>query len=173
MSRQLHISNKIFSLRDRMLVSDSSSNVVYEAAGDFTLFRSTWRVYKRGTQVAVIKHKIFSLSSTWLISGSLGEFKIRRKILSFTRSYKVIGGVFDGALISGSLLGFTFEIIRNQKTIASAHEKILSLRDSYSIDILSENPDDELLTIISLVALRLDKANEQKAETREHQDQSR
>lgn len=168
MSRQLNISNKIFSLRDRMLVSDASGRIVYEAAGDFTLFRSTWRVYRSGAQVAVIKHKLFSLSSTWLVSGSLGEFKIRRKILSFTRSYKVIGGLFDGALISGSLLGFTFEVSHSGTTIASSHEKFLSLRDNYSIDILSENSDDELLTVISLVALRLDKANEQKAEALGH-----
>lgn len=168
MSRQLNISNKLVSIRDRMLVTDSTGHTIYEAAGDFTFFRSTWRVYKSGAEVAVIKHKILSLSSTWLVSGALGEFKLRRKIFSFTRGYRVNGGTYDGTDISGSIFGFTFKVIRKGSVIASAYDKILTLRDSYSIDVISQNPDDELLTVIALVALRLDKQNEDKAEELEH-----
>ena len=164
MSRQLNISNKLVSIRDRMLVTDSAGHTIYEAAGDFTLFRKTWRVYKGGAQVAVIKHKIFSWSSTWLVSGALGEFKVRRKIFSLTRGYKIIGGAYDGTNVSGSIFGFTFEIIRKGATIASAHDKILTIRDTYMIDVISENSDDELLTVIALVALRLDKESEEQAE---------
>lgn len=160
MSSVLSISNKLMSFRGRMLINDDREQALYEACGEFALFCPTWTVSKQGNIVATIKSKFWSWSPTWIIKSDFGDFIIKRKLLSWVRNYQVIGGNYDGATIIGNFWDLKFNISHNGKCLASAKGKIMSIRDTHNIHVHGDD-NDELFTTIVMVALHLDRKNEQ------------
>jgi uncharacterized protein YxjI len=160
MTTNLVISNKLLSLRGRMNITDDSGNIIYEAVGELSFFSPTWRITKGAREVATVQRKIFSFSPTWSISGELGEFLIRRRIFSLTRKYDVLDGPLNGASISGNIWDLSFVILNGSEVIARATGKILNLRDQHNIEIINSDKESELMTIISMITLHIDRSSE-------------
>lgn len=158
MTRVLSIANKLLSIRGQMDISDEQGNQIYEAKGELALLSSIWRIRDGSHELAQIRKKLFSFIPTWDVEGMAGKFQVKRKLFSWARKYYVTGGKLDGATVKGELSGLNFEILNNQKTIARASGKILSLRDRHRIEILSE--EDELFAVIAMVILHLDRKEE-------------
>ncbi|SFV17365.1 LURP-one-related/scramblase family protein [Pseudoduganella namucuonensis] len=154
MPKTLNIANKLLSLRGRMDISDERGELAYEASGEWGFLSRTWNITRAGTEVARVRRKILSWVPTWLVSGELGDFQVKRKVFSWTRQYYVIGGPLRGAVIKGSLFERRFEIAKGQETIAKATGEIFSLRDRHRIEIYGDN---ELFTVIVMVVLQLDR----------------
>lgn len=160
MTTNLVISNKLLSLRGRMQITDSSDHLLYEAKGEFALLSPTWRINKGVKQVATIRKKILSIAPTWCVDGNLGTFIIKRKLLSFKRKYNVIGGPFDGALISGNTWDWKFEINHGNESVAKASGKILTMSDRHNIEVIKGGNEAELITVIAMVTLHLERSSE-------------
>lgn len=160
MSKRFIVRDKLLSLRGRIEVTDAEDFLAYEAVGEFALFRPTWRVYRDGTEVATITRRLFSWSPSWDITSQLGNFTITRKLFSWTRGYSVSSGNLADLRISGSLWDMSFEILRGEKLIAAARGKWMSLRNAQVIELLSSEPANELLTIIAMMLLHLDRKHE-------------
>jgi len=160
MSKRFIIRDKLLSLRGRIEVTDAEDFLAYEAVGEFALFRPTWHVYRDGTEVATITRRLFSWSPSWDIASQLGNFTITRKLFSWTPGYCVSSGSFTDLRISGSLWDMSFQILRDEKLIAAARGKWMSLRNAQVIELLSNDAADELLTIIAMMLLHLDKKHE-------------
>ncbi len=80
MTRVLHISNKLLSLRDRIEIFDDAGTVIYSCSrGPFFSSRSFF-VNAGETEVARIKRKLFSWAPTWLVEGKAGDFAIRSRL---------------------------------------------------------------------------------------------
>lgn len=160
MTTKLVINNKLLSVRGRMNITDQSDQIMYDARGEFAFFSPTWRINKGVEQVATVRRKILSFVPTWNINGDLGEFAIKRKIFSFTRKYNVLGGPFNGTLISGNIWDMKFNISNGLETIASATGKILTIRDRHNIEVIKSGKEAELMTVIAMVTLHLERKSE-------------
>jgi uncharacterized protein YxjI len=160
MVTNLVISNKLLSLRGRMNITDLSDQLMYEAVGEFAFLSPTWRISKGAEQVATVRRKILSFVPTWNINSDIGEFAIKRKLFSFTRKYNVLGGPFSGVLISGNIWDLKFNISNGSETIARATSKILTLRDRHNIEVIKSGKEAELMTVIAMVTLHLERKSE-------------
>ena len=168
MSNFLSVSNKLLSLRGNIRITDENVHLAFEARGEFAFFSATWRIFQDDLQVATIRRKIFSIRPTWEISGTLGEFLVKRKIFSFYRRMYVDGGPYEGATISGSLLDLGFLIEKEGLELAKASGKILTISDRHNIELLSQNAQDILFTVIGMVVVQLDRRDENNRRARNH-----
>jgi len=160
MSTVLSISNKIFSLKGQMFIDDENGERRYDAKGEFAFFCPTWTLKNSTKELATVVKKFWAWSPTWNVQSEIGNFVIKRKLFSWTRTYNVVGGSYDGAIIKGNIWDLKFEISHKDKCIASAKAKILSLRDTHNIQVHETKNDAELFTTITMVVLHLDKQDD-------------
>ncbi|QJR82250.1 hypothetical protein CA267_016575 [Alteromonas pelagimontana] len=160
MSTVLSISNKLMSFRGRMSIGDENGEALYDANGQFSLFCRTWTLNKSGKQIATVKRKIWAWMPTYNMESFLGNFMIKRHLFSWTRAYSVIGGQYDGTEIRGNFWDLKFRVTRGNNCIASAKGKILTLRDTHSIQVHGDKTEDELFTSIVMVVLHLDRKSD-------------
>ncbi len=166
MSQLLSVSNTLLSMRGRMPITDETGVLLYEAKGELAFMSPTWRLTTaNGDVVATVRKKVFSWQPTWIVSGELGVFEIRRKILSFVRRYRVIGGPFNRAEMTGNIWGLKFNVVHNSEDIAYATGKVFSLRDTHTIKVVKSGAEAMLFTAIVMVTLQLDKRDEQNAQS--------
>lgn len=163
MSTTLHISNKILSLKGQMNITDELDSPLFTAQGEWAFFRTKWGLFQGERQIARIEKKLFSWSSTWLITSDIGNFTLKRKTWSWTRKYYVIDGPFDGAEIKGNLWDLKFEISHQGHQIAAIADKVFSIRDKAQITVHDDRPEGIIFTCIAMVATRLDKSAESSA----------
>jgi len=162
MSKYLSVSNTILSMRGHMPITDENGVLIYEAKGELPFISPTWRLLTAtGEVVATVRKKVFTWQPTWIVSGELGTFAIKRKLFSFVRCYRVEGGPFNGSELTGNFMGLKFDIVHNSDVIAHATGKIFSLRDTHTIEIVKQGPEARLFTAIAMVTLQLDKRDEQ------------
>jgi uncharacterized protein YxjI len=167
--RTLTITNQLLSLRGRMAIVDEAGQEAYEARGSFALLRPTWRISKGTRQLATVRRKIVSFTSTWKVKGELGSFAIRRKLWSWRHQYKTIGGPFDGAQLKSNLWDLKFLITYRDTLLARAAGTLLTLRDRQTIEVLQLDDAAELFTVIAMVTLHLDHRDEKKKRQREEE----
>lgn len=160
MTTSLVITNKLLSIKGKINVTDISDQLLYEAEGEFSISSPTWRISDRIKQVASARKKVLSFSPTWEIKSDAGDFMIKGATFAFNRTYKVVGGPFDGAKISGNVWDTKFNISNRSQIIAKAAGKTFTLRDRHSIEVIEANSDAELLTVVTMVVLLLEKKSE-------------
>ncbi|WP_089724400.1 hypothetical protein [Candidatus Thiosymbion oneisti] len=160
MSKTLCITNKLLSLKGKMSITDESENLIYDTEGEFAFFNPTWRINKGQKEVAFIRRKVFSWTPTWIVSSFIGDFIIKRKIWSWVRRYTIIDGPFNGATANGNMWDLRFEITRQGRRIAHAKGKLLTLRDKHVIEVIEDDEPSELITVIIMVTLHLDRKSE-------------
>jgi uncharacterized protein YxjI len=168
--RTLTITNRLLSIRGRMEIVDASGQPAYEAHGSFALLRPTWRISKGSREVASIRRKILSFTSTWKVKGELGTFMIRRKLFAWRHRYKTIGGSFDGATLNSNIWDLKFVISYRDAVLARASGTLLTLRDRQTIEVLQEGDAAELFTVIAMVALHLDHRDEKSRREQEEKE---
>jgi uncharacterized protein YxjI len=160
MSTVLSISNKLFSFNGKMFIDDENGDRLYDAHGEFAFFCPTWTIKSSAKEVATIKRKSWYWSPVWNVKSSIGNFLIKRKVFSWTRTYNVIGGPYSGAIVKGNIWDLKFSIIHNDTSIASAKGNILSLRDRHNILVHNTDNISEIFTTIIMVTLHLDRKDE-------------
>lgn len=154
MPRYLNVSNKLLSIRGRMSITDESGNPVYDAMGEFVIFVPAWRIMKDGREVASIRRVILAWPwrPTWEVGCEFGRFRIAKTFLSFTDDYEVIGGLYDGAEVTGRLIKRDFSISHRGRVIARASGALVSMRDQYSVELVDDDKQTELFTVSAMVA---------------------
>ncbi|RUO46762.1 LURP-one-related/scramblase family protein [Pseudidiomarina donghaiensis] len=159
MARTLTFATRIVSLLGRIDITDSSSEqLAYYAKGEFALLKRRWRIYDHNDQELMqIHHKRLAIRPTFAVSGQLGPMTLQRKFFSLKREYWVTGGPYEGAVFKGNLLDLAFTITRNNQLLAKASEKLLSIRDTHNVEVLTDSHDDELFTVLAVVAMQLEK----------------
>lgn len=135
---KLYLKQKVFAIRDRLTFFDESQNPVYFAAG--SIFAIPFRLNitnNAGQEIIMVKKKLFRLFKTYALidmqtKNVIGTVKRR---FSFNKNFKVnING--ESLLIKGSLLGFQFNLLNQQKeSVLSVSKKYISWGDVYEIYI--------------------------------------
>lgn len=157
MSRTLSVAQKLLSLKERFQIYDDSDRVLYDCTWRFAWINAKWVLTRDGREVAVFRKRVWSIGAKWDVQSDLGDFLMRRKILSWRRRIVIEGGPLDGAQFTGSLLDLSFVLEHRDATLARARAKILTLRERHLVDVLDERPEVELLTAVLMTCLLVEK----------------
>ncbi|MFK4705747.1 uncharacterized protein YxjI [Roseateles asaccharophilus] len=159
MARQLSISSKLLTLKQRFHIQDELGNPIYETTWKFGWLRTFWHITKGGREVAKMRRKLLAFRETWIVHVGEHEFQLRRGF-SFSRVMHVIGGPFHGASLRGSLWDMSFRLERGTQVIAEAAAKLFTLTGRHTIELKIESSDSELLSAIMMTNLLLQKSSE-------------
>jgi uncharacterized protein YxjI len=166
MSRILTVDRKLFSWwRQVHRVLDERGQALYEMSWRWSWPARTWVVSRGGRPVAAMRRKLLAFAPTWIVEAAGARFLLRRKLLALRRRTQVIGGPFDGAELTGSLLGLSFRLERGGRLVARARERILTLRERHDVELLEDTPEAELLTALAMLNLLLQKEAEREERT--------
>lgn len=163
-SRILSITEKLLSLRGRLDVTDGQGRLLYECVSNWNFLMPSWTLLQDGRELAVCRRKFLAFGWTWTVQTLHERYQLRRALWSLRRRIHVDGGAFDGAELSGNLWDLSFELTWRNQVLARAQGKLLTLRDRHNIALLDPSPEAELLTVIVMAQLLIEKRSEQSAD---------
>lgn len=152
----IHLDNTLLSVGTHLQITDEEGAVLYDCLSHIGLLSPAWEIVHGGRQVAELRRG-FSLTAKWNVFGSLGQFVIRQKLLSFTPQLTVCGGRFNGAVLSSDVLQRTYDLSRDGTCLAVATASVLSVTEHIAIELFAPSIELELLAVILMVATHVDR----------------
>ena len=152
-ARSLFTSTKLLTLRHEISVTDDRENVVYRAQSKAVSLRDKTDVFTAADEpVAHIEKKLFSFHERHFITMADGtQFELSNELFHLIKDVTNIVGL-DWQL-RGNILGLNFELYDEQKRIVAViSQKMLSLHDTYCIDIYQ--PEHEKIVVAILITLQ-------------------
>lgn len=143
-TKLFHVDGKVLSLRDKVVIEDTS-----------------------GTEVASVHRHLVSLRPTYEIRiGGEKAAEVRKKLFTPFRDKFTIDVPGPGDLtMKGDLLDHEYVIERDGRDVATVSKRWLTIRDTYAVQV--EAGEDGLLIIASVLALDLALTREEKKEEEE------
>lgn len=134
----LHVDGKVLSLRDRLVLRGPDGEEVAEITRRLASIRPTYRVEIGGAQAADVRKHLFT---------------------PFRDRYTIDVPGPDDLEVTGSLLDHEFTVERGGQVVATATRRLLSLRDTYAVDIAPG--ENDLLILAAVLAIDLAQEREQ------------
>ncbi|MCA1858359.1 hypothetical protein LE190_20850 [Massilia oculi] len=158
MARILVLKNRLPTWLGQIDIVNEDGKLAYQAVSAWRWGANRWRLRRGGSELAVLERPWFTWTAAWHVSGALGNIVLERTPWAMKRRYTVMGGSYDGTVISGSLWDRSFAIEAPGRTLARASNALLSLRDRHQVEILEESA--ELLCIVAMLVIKADRNSE-------------
>lgn len=162
MPRQLILSNALFSLRGRVAITDGKQQPRFDARGEFAVFSPLWRMYQGQELVGTVRRKLLSVRPHWDIGLGEQRFALHGQLLSWRRHYTVVGGHWDGAQITGSLIDRSFQIEHHGRLLADARVRWLSLVDAQQVQVHTDDLASEQFVALAMLVVQLARNSERR-----------
>jgi uncharacterized protein YxjI len=135
----LHVDGKVLSLRDRLVLKTPD-----------------------GAEAAEVTRRLIGLRPTYRVSiGEEHAANVRKHFFTpFRERYTIDVPGPDDLEVTGDLLDHEFTVERSGRVVATATRRLLSIRDTYAVDI--SPGENDLLILAAVLAVDL-------AQEREHQ----
>ena len=139
--RVLQVDGKVLSLRDLLVLRDSTGNEVARVQRKLIALRPTYEISVGGRELAEVRKHFFT---------------------PFGDRFTIDVPGPDDLEMAGNLLDHEFTIRRGDQTVAMVSKQWFTLRDTYGVDVAPG--EDELLILASVLALDLaeDREREQR-----------
>ncbi|KNF07757.1 protein of unknown function DUF567 [Gottschalkia purinilytica] len=146
------IREKIFSLGDNFNIEDEFGNPRFQVIGKVFSLGDKLSVYNmNGDELFYIEQKLLRFLPEYSIyKGQELVAKIKKK-LTFFRSEFMIESIYGNFEIHGDIIAYNFYITKNGETIATVNKKLLSLSDSYALDVKDGENDDFIVTLVIVI----------------------
>lgn len=153
MGRVLSMTNKLWSMRERLEIRDESEVIVYVLESRNSWFTpAKWVIFRGSEEAGTFRHKLFSWVPTWHVSGSLGEFKFKKRVFSTKHQIYVEGGPLPDAVVVGNFWGTEFSVLDGDRVLARAQAHMMTIRSQVSIEVLGE---PELFVVFAMFIVQL------------------
>ncbi|MGW1539260.1 LURP-one-related/scramblase family protein [Streptomyces sp. NPDC002309] len=154
-----------FLVRERLLgfgddywIEDDRGHKAYLVDGKAMRVRDTFELKDtEGRVLADIRQKMFALRDTMVIERD-GEplARIRRKRLSLLRNHYRVSLVDGTELdVSGKILDREFAVEYDGELLAVISRRLLSVRDTYGVDVVRDDADPALLIAVTVCVIHL------------------
>jgi uncharacterized protein YxjI len=160
----LSITEKLLSWPGRLRVADDHGTILYECVSQWTLFRRRWTLQRGEQALATCERSWWPLAPSWTVQTATDRYRVRRAVWTLRRREWVEGGPFDGAELTGNLWDLSFTLSYQGRILARAQDRLLTLRDRQDVVLLDTSPEAELLTVILMANLKIDKRDERSAD---------
>jgi uncharacterized protein YxjI len=141
----LHVDGKVLTLHDRLVLRDPAGREVAQVHRKLVTLRPTYQISVAGHKVAEVRKHLFT---------------------PFVDQFTIDIPGPDDMEMTGDLFDHEYTIRRGDQTVATISKRWFSVRDTYAVDIASDQ--DDLLILASVLALDLAEDRE-----RERTDRSR
>jgi len=163
----IQVTNKFISWgRDSSYVKDENGNELYTIKGKFKWFspsRKKWIYNKEGKKVYTVRNKMlrapFTLSAALIYDGNGEKLGRLQKKWSRANRYVLIGEHYDSIRIGFDRDHKGITVFKNDVVIASFYDNSL-LRDSFKVDVISEEDLDLIVSLVIAVDNLQDKARD-------------
>lgn len=153
------VRDRILGIGDDYWIEDDRGNKVFLVDGKAMRLRDTFELKDAAGRVLIdIRQKMFALRDTMVIErGGESLATVRRKRLSLLRNhYRVT--LADGRTeldVSGRILDREFAVEYDGELLAVISRRLLTLRDTYGIDVVREDADPALLIALAVCVIHL------------------
>ncbi|MFI6207350.1 LURP-one-related/scramblase family protein [Streptomyces sp. NPDC051041] len=150
--------DRLLGIGDDHWIEDDRGDKAFLVDGKALRLRDTWELKDaRGRVLIGIHRKMLALRDTMVIERA-GEplATVRRKRLSLLRNHYLIS-LADGTEldVSGKILDREFAVEYDGELLAVISRRLLTVRDTYGIDIVREDADPALLIAVTMCVIHL------------------
>lgn len=149
---KLQIKSKVMSIHGKTDILDENENVVYRAhTKAVTIHDKTTLEDAEGNEVASIHAKAVSIHHVYYIEMANGDSYELKEELAHIRDFVDIAPV-GWQLRGNNIMDFDFQIFdADDRVLATAHRKLVSVHGIYDMDILDEDNADVLVAIFIVI----------------------
>ncbi|SMQ17644.1 Uncharacterized protein YxjI [Streptomyces sp. Ag82_O1-12] len=150
--------DRLLGFGDDYWIEDDRGSKVFLVDGKALRLRDTWELKDTQGRVLVdIHQKMLALRDTMVLQRS-GEplATIRRKRLSLLRNHYRVSLADGNELdVSGKILDREFAVEYDGELLAVISRRLLTLRDTYGVDVVREDADPALLIAVAVCVIHL------------------
>ncbi|AJP02777.1 hypothetical protein TU94_16145 [Streptomyces cyaneogriseus subsp. noncyanogenus] len=150
--------DRLLGFGDDYWIEDDRGNRVFLVDGKAMRLRDRWELKDaRGRVLIDIRQKMLALRDTMVIErGGEPLARIKRKRLSLLRNhYRVALADGNELDVSGRILDREFAIEYDGELLAVVSRRLLTVRDTYGVDIVREDADPALLIAVTVCVIHL------------------
>ncbi|GAA4136102.1 hypothetical protein G3I30_10945 [Actinospica acidiphila] len=156
---RLLVRDRILGIGDDYWIEDDRGTKVFLVDGKAMRLRDTFELKDAEGRVLIdIRQKMFALRDTMVIErGGEPLATVRRKRLSLLRNHYRVS-LADGGTeldVSGRILDREFAVEYDGELLAVISRRMLSLRDTYGVDIVRDDADPALLIAVAVCVIHL------------------
>ncbi len=149
---KLHIKAKVVSIHEKMEVLDENDELVYRVSSKaISIHDKTHIEDAAGNEVAFIHAKAMSIHHVYYVEMADGTGYTMKEELTHLRDHidvEELGWQLRGE----NVLAFDFDVYdADERLLAKAHRKLVSMHGIYYIDIVDESRADELIALFVVV----------------------
>ncbi|NEY34173.1 hypothetical protein GTU99_18520 [Streptomyces sp. PRKS01-65] len=150
--------DRLLGFGDDYWIEDDRGAKVFLVDGKAMRLRDRWELKDaRGRVLIDIRQKMLALRDTMVIErGGEPLARIRRKRLSLLRHHYRVSLADGNELdVSGRILDREFAIEYDGELLAVVSRRLLTVRDTYGVDIVREDADPALLIAVTVCVIHL------------------
>lgn len=149
---QLKIKQELFRLPSTYTITDESEEVVFQAKAKLFSLHAIRHLYSASGEVLyTIRAKLFRfLPEFELIDANGNKIATIKKKFSFLQNLAI--QTKDGTYrIKGDFWSLNYKIEKDEGVVAEVQKKLISIRDSYTLDIYDPQVDAAFLVAFTLI----------------------
>ncbi|CQR62976.1 LURP-one-related/scramblase family protein [Streptomyces leeuwenhoekii] len=150
--------DRLLGFGDDYWIEDDRGNKVFLVDGKAMRLRDRWELKDvRGRVLIDIRQKMLALRDTMVIErGGEPLARIKRRRLSLLRNHYRVSLADGNELdVSGRILDREFAIEYDGELLAVVSRRLLTVRDTYGVDIVREDADPALLIAVTVCVIHL------------------
>ncbi|MFF5156215.1 LURP-one-related/scramblase family protein [Streptomyces sp. NPDC000348] len=153
------VRDRILGIGDDYWIEDDHGNKVFLVDGKAMRLRDTFELKDTGGRVLIdIRRKMLALRDTMVIErGGEPLATVRRKRLSLLRNHYRVA-LADGGTeldVGGRILDREFAVEYDGELLAVVSRRLLTVRDTYAVDVVREDADPALLIAVAVCVIHL------------------
>ncbi|MFB7779807.1 LURP-one-related/scramblase family protein [Streptomyces bauhiniae] len=155
---RLLVRDRLLGIGDDYWIEDENGRKVFLVDGKAMRLRDTFELKDTAGNVLIdIHQKMFALRDTMVIQRNGEDLAtIRRKRLSLLRDHYRVDLVDGTELdISGKILDREFAVEYQGELLAVISRRWLTIRDTYTVDVVREDADPALLIAVAVCVIHL------------------
>lgn len=155
---RLLVRDRLLGIGDDYWIEDENGRKVFLVDGKAMRLRDTFELKDTAGNVLIdIHQKMFALRDTMVIQRNGEDLAtIRRKRLSLLRNHYRVDLVDGTELdISGKILDREFAVEYQGELLAVISRRWLTVRDTYTVDVVREDADPALLIAVAVCVIHL------------------
>lgn len=147
--KKLYMKQALLSLHQKITVHDENGDLAYEVSSAFMSLHDKTRIQNgEGREIASIHKKLLSLHERYIVEMENGDsFQLHSELFHLAKDIIDIDEL--GWTIRGNLMEHNYQITdQNDRVLADAHRKWISLHEAYQIEIFDTDRTDTLIAVL-------------------------
>lgn len=146
------VKQKIFSLSDSFIINDENNNPAYKVMGRLFALGDQLNIYSvKNNEQIYIQQKIFKLLPEYHLFKDGSCVAIIKKEFTFFKPNFNISSERGSYKVSGDFLGYNFNVLKENRKVASVSKAFFSFRDTYAVDICPSEDQIFLLAVCIVI----------------------